>query len=531
MRHSRLFCAVVLTFSAAVGFATSADAAPQAEHLGKVDFPTSCKAEVQPVMDKGVALLHSFQYKESEETFTEAAKKDPKCAMALWGQAMALYHQLWDFPKPELLEQGHGYLEKALKITTTTPRERAYISAALAFFQDDPKASHSARAHAYSAAMKKVYREFPADPNSGAFYALSLLTLAPPGDRDIPDREEAIAVLDPLFRAYPNHPGAAHYLIHAADTPELAPQGLEAARQYAKIAPDSSHALHMPSHIFVRLGLWQESIDSNLAAAAAAAKDSEMHHADYHYQTHAMDFLGYSYLQSGQESKARALVDELKDVPGLKHMEEDVADQRSILEARTALELHRWKEAASLPVPAIRSLWLDTIYWAKAIGAARSGDVDAARKNTQKLAEVVADREADQKKHGEELAPGKAVDLSEAEAWLAYTEGKFDAAIEAIRGAAELEERNGYESLNLPAREMLADMLLELNKPTEALAEYKAVLRRAPNRFDALFGAASAAESLGNPAEARDFYAKLVSICVPMADRPELRQARTLIAK
>ena len=530
MQDFRSLNAIALILSTATAFATSAAAAPQAAQLGKVDFPTSCSAEVQPVMDKGVALLHSFQYKESEQTFTEAAKTDPNCAMALWGQAMALYHQLWDFPSAEDLARGHSYIQQALKITAATPRERAYISAAFAFFQDDPNASHSARARAYSAAMENVYREFPADPNAGAFYALSLLTLAPPGDRDIPDREKAIAVLDPLFHAHPNHPGLAHYLIHAADTAELAPQGLEAARQYAKIAPDSSHALHMPSHIFVRLGLWQESIDSNLAAAAAAAKDSEQHHTEYHYQTHAMDFLDYSYLQSGQEAKARELVDALKDVPGLKHMEEDAADQRSIFLARNAIELHRWKEAASLPVPAIKTLWLDTTYWAKSIGAARSGDVEGARKATEKLAEIVAEREADQKKHGEEIAPGEAVDLSEAEAWLAYAEGKFDVAIETMRRAAERQERNDYESLSMRPREMLADMLRELNQPAEALAEYKAVLKRAPNRFDALFGAASAAESLGNAAEARDFYAKLVSICVPMADRPELRQARTLIA-
>jgi tetratricopeptide (TPR) repeat protein len=379
--------------------------------------------------------------------------------------------------------------------------------------------------------MRNACREFPTDPNAAAFYALSLLTLAPPGDRDIPDRQDAIAVLDPLFRAYPNHPGAAHYLIHAADAAELASQGLEAARQYARIAPDSSHALHMPSHIFVRLGLWQESIDSNLAAAAAAAKDSEIHHTEYHYQTHAMDFLDYSYLQSGQEAKARALVEELKDVPGLKHMEEDSADQRSIFEARNALELHRWKEAASLPIPAIKTLWLDTTYWARAIGAARSGDAEGARNDTQKLAEIVAEREADERNHGYTVPSGKAIDLREAEAWLAYAEGKFDDALETMRGAAERQERSDSESLSIPPREMLADMLLELNKPADALAEYKAVLKRAPNRFDSLFGAASAAESAGNAREAQEFYARLVAVSAPKADRPELRQARTLIAQ
>lgn len=531
MRHFRALIPIVLILPAGAILMNSRAATPPAAQLGKVDFPTSCASAVQPTMERGVALLHSFQYTESEQAFTEAAEKDPQCAMALWGQAMALYHQLWDFPSPETLARGHGYLEQALKSPTATPRERAYIASALAFFQDDPQASHTTRTHTYSAAMRDLYREFPSDPNAAAFYGLSLLTLAAPGDRDIPDREKAIAVLDPLFHAYPKHPGAAHYLIHAADAVELAPQGLEAARQYAKIAPDSSHALHMPSHIFVRLGLWQESIESNLAAAAAAAKASELHHAEFRYQTHPMDFLDYSYLQSGQEAKARALIDELKDVPGLKNLPEETADQRMIFEARNALELHRWKEAASLPVPQIRTLWLDTAYWAKAIGAARSGDVEAARKDTEKLAEIVAEREADQKKHGDVIPEGEAIDLREAKAWLAYAEGKFDAALDTMRGAAERQERNDYEALSMSPREMLADMLLELNKPAEALAEYKAVLKRAPNRFDALYGAASAAESAGNVTEAREFYAKLVSICVPMADRPELHQARTLIAQ
>ncbi len=499
------------------------------EQLGNVNFPTSCTAEVQPTIEKGVALLHSFQYKESEKTFAAAATREPKCAIAHWGKAMALFHQLWDFPDDKTLKEGRKDIEKAQKLRAANPREQGFINAAAAFYQKKSKMTHAERTQAYSSALEKLHAQSPGDVEISAFYALSLVSLA---DEDVDtdaNLKKAISILDPLFQQHPDHPGVAHYMIHATDRPEFAAQGLEAARRYAAIAPDSSHALHMPSHIFVRLGLWQDSITSNIAATASAAHAAEMHQAEFHYQTHAMDFLSYSCLQSGQEAQARELIEHTSHVVGAS--EEDKADHRAYLAARTALELHRWKEAASLPIPAIRKNWSDTTYWARAIGAARSGDVAGAESDVKELTQLVADREERSKKSGYTVSTEKATDLREAEAWLALAKGKSDEALQELRAAADRQDKNGGESVGIPAREMLADMLLELKRPAEAIAEYRTVLKNSPNRFDGLLGAARAAQASGDTGGAQSFYAKLAEICGAGADRPELAEAKTYLAQ
>ncbi len=497
--------------------------------LGKVNFPTSCSSAAQLTMEKAVALLHSFQYTQSEQTFVEAAQQDPHCAMADWGKAMALYHQLWDFPNAKDLREGREDLEEAKKIGGTTEREAEYISAAAVFYQDKSDLTHTARAQAYSTAMEKLYRDNPKDTDAAAFYALSLVALAEYGANDLANRKKALAVLDPLLNSEPEHPGVAHYIIHASDTPELASEGLVAARMYAKIAPDSSHAIHMPSHIFTRLGLWQESIDSNIAAMASAAKATEMHMAEPHYQTHAMDFLDYAYLQSGQEAKARAVVNDLSKVPGANH--ETIEDMRATLEARNAIELHHWKEAASLDVRNIPLRDQGMTYWAKAIGAARDGDVDGAKQDVQKLIEANDALDLHDKGMGNKVYPGGVVQQREAEAWLVYAEGKSGEAVKIMRLAAEREESEHVESLTIPAREMLGDLFLDLKQPSEALAAYQAALKISPQRFDALYGAARAAESAGNAQEARDYFTQLTKIAAPGADRPELQEAKINLAE
>jgi tetratricopeptide (TPR) repeat protein len=499
-----------------------------AAQLGKINFPTSCSPQAQPEIEKGVALLHSFQYQQSEQTFADAAQQDPRCAMAYWGKAMALYHQLWDFPGPHTLGEGREDLEQAAKIEGTDEREREYISAALAFYQDDSELSHEARARSYSEAMAKLYRDNPTDIDAAAFYGLSLVALAEYNDHDLADREKALAILAPLLTADPDHPGVAHYIIHASDTPELASKGLEAARMYAKIAPDSSHALHMPSHIFTRLGLWQESIGSNIAAMAAAAKDTQMQMADAHYETHAMDFLDYAYLQSGQEGKAEDLVKALASVPGASAG--TIQNMQAIFEARNALELHHWKAAASLTVRDIPLRDLGMTYWVKAIGAARTGDVDGAKQDLQKLIEADDASNKHGKDMGNKIYSGEEdVAQREAEAWLAYAEGKSGEAVKTMRQAAEREE--SVDSLTMPAREMLADLLVELKQPSEALTEYQAALKISPNRFDSLYGAARAAESAGKPEEARDYFGQLAKIAAPGADRPELQEMKLNVAR
>ncbi len=511
------------------GLAAGASAGQgQAEQVGKVNFPDSCTPQVQSTIEKGVALLHSFQYEESEQVFTQASKADPHCAIAEWGKAMALDHQLWDFPSAATLAEGRKDVEAAQQNGAMTEREREYIAAAAAFYQDDPKLNHTARVQAYSSAMEKLYHDNPQDVEGGAFYALSLVSLAQDGVDDLANRRKAIAILNPLFAQQPDNPGVAHYLIHATDTPELAPQGLPAARVYAKIAPDSSHATHMPSHIFRRLGLWQEMIDSNHVSIVCAAAATQAHRGDASYQFHPMDFLDYAYLQSGQEWKARHLVDEVKSVPGAKP--EDIADHQAMFAARNAIELRRWKEAASLAIPNERLIWQDTTYWARAIGAARSGDAKDARKDLKKLAEIIKEREKHQKAQGYDVTAGESIDQREAEGWLAYARGKSDEAIEELRSAADREDSEDSDPFAGPAREMLADLLLEIKRPSEALTEYQAVLKDYPNRFDALYGAAHAAESAAKPQEAREYYSKLVAISAPAADRPELREAREYVA-
>jgi tetratricopeptide (TPR) repeat protein len=524
MRDSRLPKIAILLFGTLLLLGASSLRAAPPDQLGKVNFPTTCSDDVQPVLEKGLALLHSFQYKESEQTFAEAAARAPKCAMAHWGKAMALYHQLWDFPQENTLKEGRKYLEKARKLGAGNPRDEGFIAAAAAFFQKG-KMSHAERTKAYSSSLAGFYMQNVGDSEIGSFYALSLISLAEEDVDSMGNRERAIAILKPLLEQFPDHPGIAHYLIHAADRPELAPQGLEAARRYAKIAPDSSHALHMPSHIFVRLGLWQDSIKSNIAANDSGAHAAEMHMAEAHYQTHAMDFLSYSYLQSGQEAKAREVIEHIAHVVGAK--DEDKADARAYLAARTALELHRWKEAADLPVPAIRKELWDTTYWARAIGAARSGDIPAAESDVKELTQLVVEREKKSQKEGYSVSGEKATDLREAEAWLAFAKGKSDEALAELRAAADHEDKNGGESVGIPAREMLADMLVEVKRPVDALTEYKASLQLSPNRFDSLYGAMRAAASVNTPemhAAAESYLLDFMKCCGFGGDRPEIKE-------
>jgi hypothetical protein len=518
----------ILALQPAALRADSLSAAPP-DQLGKVNFPTSCTAEVQATIEKGVALLHSFQYTESEKTFAEAAAREPKCAIAHWGKAMALFHQLWDFPDEKTRNEGRKDIEKAQKLHLNNPRERGLINSAAAFYQKKSRMTHAERTQAYSSALEKFHAQSPDDVEFSAFYALSLVSLADEDVDTTANLQKAISILDPLLQQHPDHPGVAHYLIHAADRPEFAAQGLEAARRYAAIAPDSAHALHMPSHIFVRLGLWQDSITSNIAATASAAHAAEMHMAEFHYQTHAIDFLSYSYLQSGQEAKARELIEHSNHVVGA--TDEDKADHRAYLAARTALELHRWKEAAALPVPAIRKNWQDTTFWARAIGEARSDDVAGAESDVKELARLVAEREERSKKRGYTVSTEKATDLREAEAWLAFARGKSDEALQELRAGADRQDKDGGESVGIPAREMLADMLLELKRPADALAEYKTVLKNSPNRFDGLLGAARSAQATGDTGGAQSFYAKLAQVCGAGADRPELAEAKTYLAQ
>jgi tetratricopeptide (TPR) repeat protein len=504
------------------------------EQLGTVHFPVSCTPDAQKTFEKGVALLHSFWYEEAEKAFLDVEKQDPKCAMAYWGEAMSLWHQLWNRPDAATIKRASAELKKTDKVKAgTTDRERDYIQALKAFYSNSNKADHEARARAYSAAMEKVYKKYPDDHEAAAFYALSLLASEPDNDTTFANRKQAGAILDKLFAEEPNHPGIAHYLIHTYDKPQLAQLGLPAARRYAQIAPAAPHALHMPSHIFARLGLWQDDINSNLASIAATRKATEMHMGGEGHQFHAMDYLVYAYLQSGREADALKVIEEVKAMPPMKDMYGTGYDPRlyalAAFPARYALELHHWTEAASLtPVAYAQTGDAAITYWARAIGAAHIGNVAQTRTDIEHI-DAIHKTLVDQKKKN--FAEAVDQDRKEATAWLDHAEGRNDAAIAALRTIAEKEEASGDESDGgTPAREMIADMLLEMKQPEQALAEYKTDLKFYPNRFNGLYGAAQAAEMAGQMSQATEYYAVLVKTCEgSTSERPELAKAKQAV--
>ncbi len=506
------------------------------EQLGKVSFPISCTPASQKAFERGVALLHSFGYEEAEEQFAEIAQKDPACAMAHWGIAMSLFHQIWERPQESTLKRGQGEIEKAQKIGAKTEREQGYISALAVFYRDPASNDYLKRASAYSDAMGNLYRQNPTDLEAGAFYALSLLAAAPPDDTSLTAQKKAVAVLTPLFQQQPDHPGLAHYIIHASDSPQMAPMALDAARRYAEIAPSSAHAVHMPSHIFARLGLWQEDIQANLKSVALTQQSAAMYMRGH--ELHAMHFLLYAYLQTGQDEAARQVVEQAKQIVATPPMN---GDDTGMLEyygfaaahfpALYDLEMHNWTDAAALQPAANAPPHLQRItYWAQTVAAARMGDVEATRRNAQRFDEAEA---ATRKTKNAHVLDGPNSARGEVHAWLAFAEKNNDEALRQMRQVADTQDKVGKAEVDIPAREMLADMLLQLNQPEQALLEYQKSMQIDPNRFNGLAGAARAAELAHQPAKANAYYAQLLKNCDDgkHSDRPELRSARMVLAK
>src|SRR5271166_4797022 len=426
--------------------------------LGTVDFPVSCAPDVQRSFQRGVALLHSFWYEEAEKEFTQIAVDDPHCVMAHWGVAMSLWHQLWNNPDAKVIQRGLDEVHEA-KTTDgpTTPREQAYLSAIAAFYSNSKKLNHEARAKAYSDAMKKVYGSYPDDHEAAVFYALSLLASEPHDDTTFANRKQAAAVLEQLFAIEPDHPGVAHYLIHAYDKPQLAQLGLPAARRYAEIAPAAPHALHMPSHIFARVGLWQDDINSNLASIAATRKTAAMGMGGEGHQFHAMDFLVYAYLQSGRDADAKALIEEIRAMPN-KHDDmygrgfDPHAAALAHLSALYPIEMHDWQSAAALPPAEVAGTAEESvIYWARAIGSAHLRKPDDVRRNIAEIESIHKKLAAEKS----EFADAVEDDRKQAQACLAFAEGKDDDAVEALRSIADKEDSTGEEPEGIPAREMI----------------------------------------------------------------------------
>jgi tetratricopeptide (TPR) repeat protein len=507
------------------------------EKLGKVSFPISCAPGSQEEFERGVALLHSFGYEEAEEQFTELAKKDPGCAIAHWGIAMSLFHQIWERPEDVTLNRGHEEIEAAEKIGAKTERERGYVAALGVFYSALSKEDYLRQAEAYSNAMAKLYQKYPDDLEAGAFYALSLMAAEKPGDSSHEATKKAVAVLNPLFLKQPDHPGLAHYIIHACDSPDMAPMGLVAARRYAEIAPSSAHAVHMPSHIFARLGLWQEDIQANLKSVALTEKSGAMYMRGH--ELHAMHFLLYAYLQTGQDEAAKQILEKSKVVLAGAPMMDDTGMLEYMgyaaahFPALYDLEMHHWAEAAALEPAANAPPHLQTItYWARTIASARMGDVNATKKNAQLFDD--AEEAIRHSKYAYTLEGQKSSSArDEVHAWLAFVEKKNDEALKLMGEVADRQDQAGKAEVDIPAREMLADMLLEMNQPEKALAEYEKSMKIDPNRFNGLAGAAQAAGVAHQVAKANTYSSQLLKNCDDgkHSERPELKNAKTLLAR
>ncbi len=507
------------------------------EKLGKVSFPISCAPGSQAEFERGVALLHSFGYEDAQEQFVELNKKDTGCAMAHWGIAMSLFHQIWERPEDATLKQGHEQIEAARQVGASTERERAYIDALGVFYSDTSKADYLKQAAAYSDAMGKLYQKYPNDLEAGAFYALSLMAAEKPDDASHEATKKAVAVLKPLFAKQPDHPGLAHYIIHACDSPDMAPMGLDAARRYAEIAPSSAHAVHMPSHIFARLGLWQEDIPANLKSVALTEKSGAMYMRGH--ELHAMHFLLYAYLQTGQDDAAKQIVDKSKAIVALAPTMDDTGMLEYMRYAQAHfpalydLEMHHWTDAAALEPAASAPPHLQTItYWARAIGSARMGDAAATTKNAKLFDD--AEEATRHSKYAYTLEGQKSSSArNEVHAWLEFVEHNNDEALRLMREVADHQDQAGKAEVDIPAREMLADMLLELKQPENALAEYEESMKIDPNRFNGLAGAAHAAEVAHEAAKANTYYSQLLKNCDggKHSERPELRSAKTEVAK
>jgi tetratricopeptide (TPR) repeat protein len=517
-----------------------------AEDLGKVNFRISCTPEAQKQFNRAAAWLHSFGYQEAEKAFNAVTVTDPKCGMAWWGVAMSQYHPIWVPPTQAELKKGWSAVEKARTLSAATEREKSYIAAIEEFFKDADKIDHRTRARAYEQAMEQIYRRHPEDREAAIFYALSLLeaTMLPPG-KDYSRQKKAAEILNEVLPHEPNHPGVTHYVIHSFDYPQLAELALPAARSYAKIAPASPHALHMPTHIFTRLGLWQESIQSNMASAASARTIVARTHpgAASYDELHAMDYLMYAYLQGAQDQHSRAILKQLQTMSRVDVENFAAAYAFAAAPARYALERRAWAEAASLEIHPAAFAWNRFVFaeaithFARAVGAARNSNPEAARQSVERLASIQQSlASATDNPVNQYWAKQVEIQRQAAAAWTARAEGKKAEALQLMRAAADLEASTDKSPVTpgavLPARELLGDLLLNLNQPADALKEYEASLQDAPNRFNSLYGAAQAAELAGDLPKATSYYQKLISLCSQAeGERAELKRAKEFVAK
>ncbi len=510
--------------------------------LGKVQFSISCSTATQQEFDLDLALFYSFWYPESIDAFVALTKKEPTCAMAYWGEAVSrLRNPLAEPTTPADLKDGWASIQKAKSLSAPTERERDYITAAEAFYRDPDKQDQRARALAFEKAMANVHQRYPKDSEAGVLYALALNMTAEPNDKTYANQLKAAEILERIFAEQPNHPGVAHLLIHSYDYPDIADRGLVAARKYAAIAPAAPHALHMPAHIFTRLGYWQDSIQTNRNSAAVANKEIGATHpgAIAAQALHAYDYMVYAYMQGAQDAAAKRIVEEIDAAQKVDIVRLAAPFAFSAIPARYAIERERWDEAATLSLHPTDFSWKAfpqaeaILYFARGLGAARKADVPAARSAIERLLSLRNDLEAKKQNYWVEQTD---IQIRIVSAWMALAEGNEDQALALMRSAADNEDATEKHIVTpgsfAPARELLGEMLLAFSRPELALKEFEANQKTDPNRFKGLYGAAKASELSGNLVKAKGYYEKLVGVCEQAdSERPQLTEAIAFLLK
>src|SRR5215470_3845861 len=543
---------IMLMLVMVLGFATPRAWAQHSEHdtprrtppekLGEVNFPVSCNAAAQKDFNRAMALFHSFWFEPAKESFAKVLEQDPECGMAHWGIAiMSMGNPFAWPPNANALKAGAAAMVEAQRVGAKSERERDYITALATFFKDWETRDHRTRAVAFEKAMEGLAAKYPTDDEAQILYALALNVTALPTDKTFANQLKAGAILEPLFKKYPNHPGVAHYLIHTYDYAELAERGLPAARAYAKIAPAAPHALHMPSHIFSRLGLWPEMVESNRASYLAAKRELQettLGIGDYD-ALHAMDYMVFAHLQQAQDRAAKESLDEVAAIRKVNVENSIAAYAFASIPARFALERGDWKQAAALKLAPADLAWSKfpqaeaILVFARGLGAARAGDAAAARRDAERLQALKETMTAAKMDYWAGQADFQ---IKTVIAWIALAENRHEEAAQLMRAAAEAEDSSDKHPITpgnvAPSRELLGEMLMTLNSPAQAFAEFERSLKRDPNRFRGIYGAARAAEASGNREAARDYYAKLQTLAVDRdTERPELAQARAFLSR
>lgn len=510
------------------------------EKLGEVNFPVSCNDAAQTEFNRAMALFYSFWFDPAKKSFSKVLEHDPECGMAHWGIAiMSMGNPFAWPPNQNAMKAGAAAMAEAQRVGAKSERERDYVAALGVFFKDWETTDHRLRAVAFEKAMEGVAARYTQDVEAQILYALALNVIALPTDKTFANQLKAAGILEPLFKKYPNHPGVAHYLIHTYDYAELAEKGLPAARAYAGIAPSVPHALHMPSHIFSRVGLWGEMVESNRVAylAAKAELKEQTLGIGVYDALHAMDYMVFGHLQQAQDRAAKLLVDEVSAISKVNVENFVAAYAFAAIPARFALEKGDWKQAAGLKLSPSDLAWNKfpqaeaILVFARGLAAVRSGDVAAARKEMERLQAL---KEAMTVAKLTYWAGQTDFQIKTVQAWIALAEKRQDEAVQLMRAASEAEEASDKHPVTpgnvVPTRELLGEMLMVLNKPVQAFAEFERSLKRDPNRFRGIYGAARAAEVAGNRKAARDYYAKLQTLTADRdTERPEIAQAKAFL--